>query len=195
MRTTALPFRNGDAWHMVEASATHDVPPEEKVGLLLTRLGLTLAVAESCSGGLLAHRLTNISGSSKYLLGGIVAYSNAAKEHFLGVASATLEAYGAVSEPTALQMARGVRRAFGADLALATTGIAGPSGGSPQKPVGLTYVALAGRADEAVERFVFPGDRLQNKELAVDAALALLLRYLSTGREGASLLNEMQVDG
>ncbi len=175
---------------MVEVPEMHGVPLEEKVGLMLTRLHLTLAVAESCSGGLLAHRLTNVSGSSGYLLGGVVAYSNEAKERFLSVPHAVLEAHGAVSEPTAQEMARGVLRAFGADLALSTTGIAGPTGGSPQKPVGLTYVALAGRAGEAVERFVFPGDRLLNKERAVDAALALLLRHLSEG----ALANEVRTD-
>jgi PncC family amidohydrolase len=181
--------------HMAEMPGTHGVPLEEKVGLILTRLHLTLAIAESCSGGLLAHRLTNVSGSSNYLLGGVVAYSNDAKEQFLGVPHAILEAHGAVSEPTAQEMARGVLRAFHADLALATTGIAGPTGGSPQKPVGLTYVALAGRAGEAVERFVFPGDRLQNKERAVDVALALLLRHLAAGRQEVDvLLSEMRAD-
>jgi nicotinamide-nucleotide amidase len=163
---------------MGEFAATPDVLLEEKVGLILTRLGLTLVTAESCTGGLVAHRLTNVPGSSNYVLGGIVAYSNAAKEQFLGVSPVTLEAHGAVSEPTALEMARGVLRAFDADLALATTGIAGPTGATPQKPIGLTYVALAGRAGESVERFVFPGDRLENKERAAEMALALLLRHL-----------------
>jgi nicotinamide-nucleotide amidase len=167
---------------MGEFAATPDVLLEEKAGLILTRLGLTLVTAESCTGGLVAHRLTNVPGSSAYVLGGIVAYSNAAKERFLGVSHATLEAHGAVSEPTALEMARGVLRAFEADLALATTGIAGPTGATPQKPIGLTYVALAGRAGESVERFVFPGNRLQNKERAAEVALALLLRHLIGGR-------------
>jgi len=169
---------------MDEVAATRDVPLEGKAGLSLTRLGLTIVTAESCTGGLVAHRLTNVPGSSSYVLGGIVAYSNEAKERFLGVSHATLEAHGAVSEPTALEMARGVLRAFEADLALATTGIAGPTGATPQKPIGLTYVALAGRAGEVVERFVFPGDRLQNKERAAEMALALLLRHLVGMRPG-----------
>jgi PncC family amidohydrolase len=151
---------------------------EVEIGHELTRLGLTVAVAESCTGGLLGHRLTNVSGSSAYVLGGVIAYSNEAKEKLLGVSHATLERYGAVSEPTALEMARGACRAFGADLALSTTGIAGPTGGTPEKPVGLVYVALAGVKGEECRRFLWSGARLENKESAAEAALRLLLDHL-----------------
>jgi nicotinamide-nucleotide amidase len=114
---------------------------EEAVGRLLAERGL--AVAESCTGGLIAHRLTNAPGSSRYFLGGVVAYANEVKERVLGVRPGTLREDGAVSREAALEMARGVRRLLGADIAISATGIAGPTGGMPEKPVGLVYVALA----------------------------------------------------
>src|SRR3989304_5781049 len=116
---------------------------EEVVGKLLTERKMTLALGESCPGGLVGHRLTNVPGSSSYVLGGIVAYSNEAKERLLGVRHETLEEQGAVSPETAIEMARGARAALGADVGLSVTGIAGPGGGTPDKPVGLVYVALA----------------------------------------------------
>jgi len=152
---------------------------EEAVGRLLTERKLTLALGESCTGGLVAHRLTNVPGSSSYVLGGIVAYSNEAKERLLGVRHATLEEHGAVSGETAIEMARGARTALGADVGLSVTGIAGPSGGTPDKPVGLVYVALAAGSVERVERFVWNGDREGNKVQSAEAALALLREYLS----------------
>lgn len=157
---------------------------ERELGILLPRLGLTLATAESCTGGLLAHRITNIPGSSDYYLGGFVTYANEAKEAHLGVRLETLVAYGAVSSESALEMARGARERMGADVALSTTGIAGPGGGTPEKPVGLVYVALSAAEVEQCECHIWPGSsgavdqRLANKEKSVDAALGMLTTYL-----------------
>ena len=151
---------------------------EEAVGRLLAERGLTVAVAESCTGGLIAHRLTNVPGSSRYFLGGVVAYANEVKERVLGVRSETLRRYGAVSRETALEMAREVRRLLGADIALSATGIAGPTGGTPEKPVGLVYVALAAADCEQCRRHVWQGARLHNKEQTAEAALRMLLEYL-----------------
>src|SRR3989304_4718180 len=109
---------------------------EEVVGKLLTERKMTLALGESCTGGLVAHRLTNVPGSSSYVLGGIIAYSNEAKERLLGVRHETLEEHGAVSAETAIEMARGARATLGADVGLSVTGIAGPGGGAPGKPAG-----------------------------------------------------------
>lgn len=148
---------------------------EERLGRSLRGRGWKLAVAESCTGGLVADRVTNVPGSSDYFLGGIVAYSNAAKENLLGVQASTLAAHGAVSQETALEMARGVRRVFGADLAVSVTGIAGPGGAQAGKPVGLTYVGLSGPAGDRVERHVWPLDRRGNKNLSAEAALRLAL--------------------
>jgi nicotinamide-nucleotide amidase len=151
---------------------------EETVGRLLTERGLTLAVSESCTGGLVGHRITNVPGSSNYYLGSVTAYSSQAKVALLGVAESTLAAHGAVSEQTALEMARGVRRAFGADIGLSATGIAGPGGGTSEKRVGLVYLALAAPNGEFVERHEFEGDRLSNKERSAEALLALLAKHL-----------------
>lgn len=151
---------------------------EEEVGRLLTRRKLTIAVAESCTGGLVSHRLTNVPGSSVYFLGGIVAYAYAAKEQFLGVRHDTLYEYGAVSEEVAREMARGARRALGTDIAVAITGIAGPAGGLPGKPVGLTWISLSARDAELARKFVFGSDRLGNKEQAAQAALTIVRDYL-----------------
>ena len=151
---------------------------ELTVGRLLQRRGVTLAVAESCTGGLIGHRMTNVPGSSAYYQGSITAYSYDAKELILHVRHDTLYQYGAVSEQTAREMAQGVRRAFRADVGLAVTGIAGPGGGMPEKPVGLVYIALATPDGEWVERRVWTGNRLENKEHSAEAALDLLCRYL-----------------
>ena len=151
------------------------------VGELLKERGLTLALAESCTGGLLGHHLTNIPGSSEYFLGSVVAYSYSLKREILGVPSETLTQYGAVSRQTALGMAKGCRGATGADVVLAITGIAGPAGETEDKPVGLTYVALVADDVEACERHVWSGDRLQNKASSARAALLLLEKYLRSG--------------
>ncbi|GEM_PF-286342 len=165
-----------------------EVPaPEAVVGELLRARGLTLAVAESCTGGLVSHRITNVPGSSDYYLGSVTSYANAVKERVLGVPGDVLALRGAVSRETALAMARGVRRLLGADLGLSVTGIAGPGGGTPQKPVGLVYIALAAPDGEWVEehcwqwgRGVRDGadERLANKAASAEAALSLLCAYL-----------------
>jgi len=153
---------------------------EQQVGEALKARGLTVTTAESCTGGLIASRLTDISGSSAYLLGGIVAYSNGIKMKVLNVAEQTLIDHGAVSEATAREMAVGARTYIGTDYALSVTGIAGPGGGTAEKPVGLTYIGLAGPDDLIiVERHVWPHDRLGNKHASADAALRLLLRQFT----------------
>ncbi len=156
---------------------------EETVGRLLTGRSLTVAVAESCTGGLITHRLTNVPGSSAYLVGSVVAYAYEAKERVLGVRHSTLYDYGAVSRETAVEMASGVRRLMGTDVGLSVTGIAGPTGGTPEKPVGLVYIALSARDFERCERFVWSGDRLANKSQSAEAALRILREYLE-GRDG-----------
>jgi nicotinamide-nucleotide amidase len=147
---------------------------EAAVGQMLTERKLTLAIAESCTGGLLGHRLTNVSGSSRYLMGGVVAYSNEAKIRFLGVQPDVLEREGAVSEATAAAMATGVRDRFQTDLGVSITGIAGPTGGTPEKPVGLVYIALADKRQVRVKRLQFARDRGGNKLLSSQAALNLI---------------------
>jgi PncC family amidohydrolase len=153
-------------------------PLEVQVGRLLLRHCLTVATAESCTGGLVGHLLTNVPGSSEYVLGGIIAYSNKAKISLLGVRPETLERHGAVSELTALAMAHGARERFGADIAVSVTGIAGPTGGTPEKPVGLVFVGLVAADVQRCERHVWAADRLGNKQLSAEAALRLLLDYL-----------------
>jgi len=133
--------------------------------------GATIALAESCTGGLVAAALTAIPGSSGYFLGGVVSYSNEAKRDLLGVDEATIAAHGAVSAQVARAMAEGARTRFAASFAAAVTGIAGPDGGTFEKPIGLTYVAVAGGAGVDVRRFVWPGDRSANRR---DSALAVL---------------------
>ncbi len=150
-----------------------------RVGAALTERGATVCAAESCTGGLALSSLTDCAGSSAYVAGGVVSYSNAAKMRLLGVRAETLELHGAVSPETAAEMARGALRLFDADYALSVTGIAGPGGGSGDKPVGLTFIGLAGNAGPLqVERRVWTGDRLRNKSLSVEAALNLLLNAL-----------------
>jgi PncC family amidohydrolase len=151
---------------------------EARVGKALRSLGLTLGVAESCTGGLVGHLLTNVPGSSDYFLGGIVAYAYDAKERLLGVRHQTLYEHGAVSRETALEMARGARRTLGADIGLSVTGIAGPTGGLPGKPVGLTWIALSRREGETAEQRTWSGDREENKRLSAEAALEVLLGVL-----------------
>jgi PncC family amidohydrolase len=157
---------------------------EVVVGQLLKRRGLTLAVAESCTGGLVSHRITDVPGSSAYYQGSVTSYSNEIKARVLHVKHDTLERYGAVSEQTAREMAQGVRDVLYADIGLAVTGVAGPDGGTPEKPVGLVYIALATPDGVWVERYVWgsnrdgPLDRWENKALSAEAVLSLLRRYL-----------------
>ena len=151
---------------------------ETQVGRRLAARGLTIALAESSTGGLIAKRLTDISGSSAYVIGGVVAYANAAKQRLLGVSEQTLIDHGAVSELVARQMAEGARHLFGTDLAISVTGIAGPTGATATKPVGLHYVGLSAADGTWVRRFVWDGDRAHNRESTADAALRLVLDYL-----------------
>jgi PncC family amidohydrolase len=151
---------------------------EFQIARYLRERGLTVACAESCTGGMLMHRLTNVPGSSAYLLGGVVAYSNMVKHSLLGVQENTLNVFGAVSEQVAAAMARGIRGAIGANIALSITGIAGPDGGTPEKPVGLTFVSLSTADMTIVRRFEWQGDRIANKEASVEAALKMLLEHL-----------------
>lgn len=140
--------------------------------------GLTLAFAESCTGGLIADLITDISGSSAYFLGSAVTYANSAKQGIVGVREETLAAHGAVSAETAAEMAQGARRAYGADIGASVTGIAGPTGATPGKPVGLVHIHLSAKGAEWGERHVWDGDRLGNKALSAEAVLRLVLRYL-----------------
>ena len=156
----------------------HTEPLEVILGRLLTEKRQTLAIAESCTGGLITHRLTNVPGSSAYVIASVIAYAYEAKVAALGVSWDTLNQHGAVSAETVTEMARGARNRFSATIGLAITGIAGPGGGTPDKPVGLVYIALADANDVVVERHVWRGDRLQNKEQSAQAALELLYRYL-----------------
>jgi nicotinamide-nucleotide amidase len=141
---------------------------------LLAERKKTLALAESCTGGCLAHRITNVPGASAVLLGGVVAYSNAAKQTFLGVRAETLAAHGAVSKAVACEMAEGARKRFGADFALGVTGLAGPAGGTKAKPVGTVFIALAGAFGTIVERKLNAYERGRFKQVTARQALTLL---------------------
>ena len=151
---------------------------EQQVGTIIRDRGLKLATAESCTGGLLASRLTDVPGSSDYFVGGIVAYAYEAKVALLNVSWDTLHAYGAVSSETVLEMARGACKALSADIAISVSGIAGPGGGLPNKPVGTTWFGLVAPDGEWSFLRQFEGDRLQNKLQASEAALQLLSQYL-----------------
>lgn len=153
---------------------------EIQIGEILTKRNMTLSTAESCTGGLIGHRLTNVPGSSIYFIGGIVAYAYDAKEHLLGVHHNTLYDYGAVSKETAIEMARGARRVFGTDIAISVTGIAGPGGGLPNKPVGTTWIAISTRTGENAHLFTWDKDREANKALSAEAALKIVWDYLQT---------------
>jgi nicotinamide-nucleotide amidase len=153
---------------------------------LLTERKETLALAESCTGGHIANRITDVPGASAILLAGLVTYSNAAKEKSLGVSAETLARHGAVSEPVAREMAEGARRQTGADYALSVTGIAGPSGGTPEKPVGTVFIGLAGPSGTLVERHFNPLDRETFKQVTTNQALDLLRRTLTAARSGGA---------
>jgi PncC family amidohydrolase len=151
---------------------------EIRVGELLQQHKQKLVLAESCTGGLLGSRITDVAGSSEYFLAGVVAYAYEAKVELLGVSWGTLNSHGAVSRETVLEMARGVRSRMKGDIALSVSGIAGPGGATPDKPVGTTWIGLVAEDTERAELFHFHGDREQNKASAADAALTLLLEYL-----------------
>lgn len=146
----------------------------ESVADLLTKKKITISTAESCTGGLLGHLLTSISGSSVYYDRGIISYTNQAKHELLNVSVDLLENYGAVSKQVAEAMAEGVRKNAQADIGVSTTGIAGPTGGSKEKPVGLVYIGLSTKKKIVVNRFVFDGDRLENKDSTCVEALRLI---------------------
>ncbi len=151
----------------------------QQLGQLLKARGQTVATAESCTGGLIGDRLTDVPGSSAYFLGGAIVYANSAKQRLLGVSQTTLQQHGAVSEAVAIEMAAGARRLFDADYALSATGVAGPDGGTPDKPVGLVYIGLAMREGAWARRHVWSGDRRDNKTQTVDAALTWLIEHLT----------------
>jgi nicotinamide-nucleotide amidase len=167
----------------VNTEADDAGPTEARINALLAMpegspSPVTVAAAESLTGGNVSARITAISGSSGYFIGGIVAYSNEAKASLLGVSQETLATRGAVSAECAREMAEGARRAFGADVAVATTGIAGPGGATERKPVGLVYIALADPDGVATEDFHFPGGRAVVTDASTEAALLMLLRGL-----------------
>ncbi len=153
---------------------------EQEVAALLRSRGLSLGLVESASGGLISHLITNVPGSSDYYNGSITAYSNQVKTSLVGVKEATLNRYGAVSPQVAQEMAGGGRIALTADVCLANTGIAGPGGATDEKPVGLFYIGLAHRAGASSRKFVFSGDREENKKSTARAGLSWLKEYLES---------------
>jgi len=154
-------------------------PMALKTGSRLLESGLTLSTAESCTGGLVSKLLTDIPGSSAYYMGGIISYSNESKIKLLGVRKDTLKDFGAVSSETALEMADGVRKALSTDLSLAVTGIAGPGGGSDEKPVGTVFIACAKEGRDTLSMgFHFKGTRAEIRAQSAEAALELLLKRL-----------------
>jgi PncC family amidohydrolase len=156
---------------------------EETIGGLLLNKGQWLAITESCTGGLISHRITNIPGSSRYFKGSIVAYSNDVKYEILSVSPETLKRYGAVSAETATEMATGVRRRIRADIGLSATGIAGPSGGTEEKPIGTVFIAVCNKKGAKSYRFQFKGSREKIKVESADKALEILKEFLSLTRE------------
>lgn len=157
-----------------------------RLGERCAALGLRVATVESCTGGLVGHVITEIPGSSGYFVGGFVTYSDGLKRDAVGVPEEVLAAHGAVSAQTAMAMAIGGRERTGADLAVSVTGVAGPDGGSPSKPVGLTYVAVADAVGLAVKRHVWTGDRAANKRSSAAAALELLLERVEVAAGAGS---------
>lgn len=154
-------------------------PTVDQVAALLLERQLTLSTAESLTGGLIGSLLTDIPGCSAFYMGGIVAYSNESKVSLLGVHPDTLSAHGAVSAETAVDMARGVRDCFDSDVGVSVTGIAGPAGATPDKPVGTTYIAVISDQSETYRLFTWDGDRLANKQSTAQAALEMLLSHLA----------------
>jgi len=171
---------NDDGYNLainsIEVNVTN--PLETQVGRLLQERGLKLVLAESCTGGLLGSRITDVPGSSEYFLGSVVAYAYEAKATLLNVSWDTLNTKGAVSRETVLEMARGIRNVMKADIAISISGIAGPGGGTPEKPVGTTWIGFVVQGQERAEVFHFSGGREANKVFAVEAALQMLLDYL-----------------
>jgi PncC family amidohydrolase len=155
---------------------------EIEIGKLLIEKNYTISCAESCTGGRLTDRLTNVSGSSAYVKGTIVAYSNEVKINILHVKEETINNLGAVSEETAREMAENVRKVLNTDIGVSITGIAGPTGGTPEKPVGTVFIGISGPNGDKVEQFKFNGSRIEVKEKVVEAALVLIQVYLTIGK-------------
>jgi len=151
---------------------------EVEIGRILQERKLRIGLAESCTGGLVGHRITNVPGSSEYFIGGVISYAYEAKVSILGVPWDILNTFGAVSQETVLEMARGAKKIFDVDIAVSISGIAGPAGGTVDKPVGTTWVALVADDGESAREFHFNGDREQNKMSSADGALEMLLNYL-----------------
>ena len=158
-----------------------------QVGNILRERKLKLALAESCTGGLVGHRITDVPGSSEFFWGSVVSYAYEAKVALLGVSWDTLNTRGAVSRETVLEMARGTRRVLSTDIGVSVSGIAGPGGGTLEKPVGTTWIGLVATDGEWAKHYLFSGDRAQNKEAAADAALQLLLDYLEERLQNATI--------
>lgn len=150
----------------------------QEIGNLLRQKKLTLGTVESATGGLISHLVTNVAGSSDYYKGSVIAYSNEIKVKVIGVKEATLKQHGAVSPQVAEEMAAGGRKVLGVDVCLADTGIAGPTGEAPGKPVGLFYIGLSHKRGKYSRQHIFSGDRAQNKQHAAEAALSWLKEYL-----------------
>ena len=149
------------------------------ISMKLKKRNISIATAESCTGGLLAHLLTNISGSSEYFDRGVVTYSNISKIELLGVSQETIQEYGAVSKETASAMAIGIKERSNVDIGISTTGISGPTGGTKEKPVGLVYIGISTPKETKVKQFIFTKNRLQNKEQTCYEALKILLETIS----------------
>lgn len=164
--------------NLIEVEVQAERELEYQVGSLLKEKELTIACAESCTGGLIASRLTDVNGSSAYFPGGIVSYSNEVKINQLGVSADTLARVGAVSKEVAEAMAEGVRTRLKADMGISTTGIAGPTGATDSKPVGLVYIAVSGPKGTVVSRNIFEGSRYQVRWQAAEKALEMTLEYL-----------------
>jgi len=151
---------------------------EEQIGAILRKHGKTISIAESCTGGFISHRVTNVPGSSNYYNCSVIAYSNQSKIAILRVSPETLKKFGAVSRQTAIEMAQGIKQVSGSDLGLAVTGIAGPGGGTPEKPVGLVYICLASDESVVCEEFRFKGKREEIKFQASEAALQMIKNHV-----------------
>lgn len=164
-------------------------PVEYRIGEILRDHRLQLGLAESCTGGLISHRITNIPGSSDYFQGGVVAYANAVKTGLLNISQATLDQHGAVSRETVLKMARSVRKLLSTDIGVSVSGIAGPGGGTPAKPVGLAWIGLCAADTEQAWSNIWPGDRAAVKSQVAEAALKHLLDYLNRLSVGFESIN------
>jgi PncC family amidohydrolase len=152
---------------------------EIELGELLSKRGLTISVAESFTGGMIGHVITNAPGSSRYFQGGVIAYANEVKMAILGVAEKTLIAHGAVSRETVIEMARGIRSVLSTDIGISSSGIAGPGGGSAEKPVGLAWIGLSAPHQDYAEQFLFSGDRFQIKQQATQTAIQRVIDFVT----------------